>query len=146
MPDVRNCRKCGKIFNYIGGAPICPSCRQLDEEDFQRVKEYLYENPGASITQVSVDLDISMEKIKRFLKDGRLEIKGDDGNLILECENCGKSIKSGRFCAECERDLAAGFRSAASQIKSELDGQASASADQRAFGMRYLNKGYEKKD
>ncbi len=144
MPDVRNCRKCGKIYNYIGGAPICSQCKELEEDDFKRVKEYLYENPGASITQVSTELEISIELIRRFLKDGRLEITGEDGNLILECENCGKSIKSGRFCDECERNLASGFRSAASQMKSELDNQ-SAASNSRSFGMRYLNKGYEKK-
>lgn len=143
MPDVRNCRKCGKIFNFIGGAPICQVCKQADEEDFQRIKEYLYKNPGSSVTQVSSELEISIEKIKRFLKEGRLEITGDDGNMILECENCGKAIKSGRLCDICERDLAAGFKSAASQIKSELDSISEAS--RKAIGMRYLNKDEGKK-
>ena len=83
MPDVRNCRKCGRIYNYIGGAPLCPACKQLEEDDFQLVKKYLYENPGATLTQVSTDLEMSVEKIKRFLKEGRLEITNDDGNLIL---------------------------------------------------------------
>lgn len=138
MPEVRNCRKCGKIYTYMGGAPICPACKQADEEDFKIIKDYLYRNPGASITQVSTELDISMEKIKRFLKDGRLEITGDDGNMILECENCGKSIKSGRFCDECERSLASGFRTAANKMKSELDSISEAS--KKAIGMRYLNK------
>jgi hypothetical protein len=86
---------------------------------------------------------MSVEKIKRFLKEGRLEITNDDGNLILECETCGKSIKSGRFCPECERDLAAGFRTAAKQIKSELDSLSS--TNPRSLGIRYLNKDYEKK-
>jgi flagellar operon protein (TIGR03826 family) len=144
MPDVRNCRSCGRIFNYIGGAPICQACREKDEEDFKRVKDYLYDNPKASITQVSTDLDISIEKIRRFLKDGRLEIASDDGNLILECEKCGKSIKSGRFCQDCERNLTSGFRMAASQFKSELESQSSPKSS--GFGMRYLNKNYEKKD
>jgi len=142
MPDVRNCRKCGKLFNYIGGAPICPRCKELEEEDFKRIKEYLYENPGASLTQVSTELDVSVELIRRFLKEGRLEITNENGNLVLECENCGKSIKSGRFCAECERELASGFRNAAQQIRSELDSQTA--TRQKSFGMRYLNKGYEK--
>lgn len=143
MPDVRNCRKCGRIFNYIG-SPICPLCKEKDEDDFKKIKDYLYENPKASITQVSSELDISIEKIKRFLKDGRLEIADDEGNMILECENCGRSIKSGRYCAECERVLASGLRSAASQFKSEIDNMNAAKSNQ--FSMRYMNKGYEKKD
>lgn len=143
MSEVRNCRKCGKIFTYAGGAPICQACKQAEEEDFKTIKDYLYKNPGASITQVSTDLDISVEKIKRFLKDGRLEITGDDGNMVLECENCGKSIKSGRLCDDCERNLAAGFKSAASQMKGELDTLSESS--KKAIGMRYLNKDEGKK-
>lgn len=144
MPDVRNCKKCGKIFNYIGGAPICQVCRQEDEEDFQKVKEYLYRNPGANITLVSTELDVSIAKIKRFLKEGRLEITGDEGNMILECENCGKAIKSGRFCEACERELTVGLRAAASQIKSELEDASDASKG--TGGMRYRNKDSLKKD
>ncbi len=142
MPDVRNCRKCGKIFNYLGGAPVCSVCKELDEKDFKRVKEYLYENPGATLTSVSMELDISVEKIRRFLKEGRLEIIGDDGNLILECEKCGKSIKSGRLCAECERGLASDLRSTASQLKDDIGKSVSSN---KGIGMRYLNKEDSKK-
>lgn len=138
MPDVRNCRKCGKVFNYLGGPPLCVSCRQLDEEDFKRIKEYLYDNPRASLNQVSVELEISVEKIRRFLKDGRLEILSDDGNLILECESCGKSIKSGRYCTDCERDLANNFKNTASQMKGR--NESSLDHNKKAIGMRYLNK------
>ena len=142
MPDVRNCRRCGKIYNYIGGAPICPTCKQQDEEDFQKVKEYLYHNHGASVNQVSTDLDISVEKIRRYLKEGRLEITSEDGNMILECENCGKSIKSGRFCPECEKQLESGFRSAASQMQGEIDSLSDSGL--KGMGMRYLNKNEKK--
>lgn len=142
MLDVRNCRKCGMIFNYIGGAPICPACREKEEEDFQRVKKYLYENPGASLTQVSTELEISVEMIKRFLREGRLEIANDEGNLVLECENCGRSIKTGRFCPDCERNLASGFKSAASQMKLDLDSRST--SERKSLGLRYLNKEYEK--
>lgn len=144
MSDVRNCRKCGKIFSYMGGPPICPVCKQGEEEDFKNIKDYLYKNIGASLTQVAVDLDISVEKIKRFLKEGRLEITTEDGNLFLECESCGKSIRSGKFCSDCERNLASGFKSTAGQMKNELDSSA-AEAARKAIGMRYLNKNEGKK-
>lgn len=143
MSDVRNCRKCGRIYTYMGGAPICPSCRQADEEDFKAVKDYLYKNPGANLNQVSVELDISVEKIKRFLREGRLEIIAEDGNIFLECEGCGKSIKSGRFCPNCEKDLASGFSSTANQMKSGLDSLPETTS--KPIGMRYLNKDDRKK-
>jgi flagellar operon protein (TIGR03826 family) len=141
MPDVRNCRRCGKIYNYIGGAPICPLCREADEENFKRVKEYLYKNPGATMSEVSTILDISVERIKAYLKEGRLEIINNEGNLILECESCGKAIKTGRFCDDCSNGLIKGLRSTASKMNV---GPSGADASKKAIGMRYLNKDIKK--
>ena len=42
--NVKNCRKCGRIFNYIGGQPICPTCREEAEKKFETVKNYIKEN------------------------------------------------------------------------------------------------------
>jgi flagellar operon protein (TIGR03826 family) len=137
MPDARNCRRCGKIYNYLGGAPICPACKDQDEATFRKVKEYLYQNPGAALSEVSSVLDVSVEKIKAYLKEGRLEIIGGEGNLILECESCGKAIKTGRFCDECSRDVAKGFKTTAQQMNNSVS---KAEAAQKAIGMRYLNK------
>jgi flagellar operon protein (TIGR03826 family) len=141
MPDVRNCRRCGRIYNYIGGAPICAECKQLDEEDFQRVKKYLYENPGASLSQVSNVLEISVQKIKTFLKEGRLEIVGEEGNMILSCEKCGKSIRTGRFCDECERELARDLQDTARKMNDSL----SSASSRRRSDLRYLHKDYGNK-
>lgn len=141
MPDVRNCKRCGKIYNYIGGIPLCHACREADEQDFKRVKEYLYENPGATLSEVSTVLEISVEKIKAYLKEGRLEIIGEDANVVLECENCGKSIKTGRFCDECTKSLAKGFDATAKQMKDSIS---QFEASQKAVSMRYLNKNEKK--
>lgn len=142
MPDVRNCRRCGRIFNYIGGAPICPSCKETDEEDFKRVKEYLYKNPGASLSIVSADLEISVEKIRGFLKEGRLEIIGEEGNLVLECEACGKAIKTGRYCDDCAKNLTRDLRSTAKSMNNELS--QSQQSKEKGIGMRYMNKDHLK--
>lgn len=117
MPDVRNCKWCGRIFNYIGGLGICPSCREMDEENYRRVKQYLYDYPGASISQISNELEVSVSRIKDYLRDGRLEIVGESANLFLECERCGKSIKTGKYCDDCERELRVGLRNTAESIK-----------------------------
>ena len=51
--NVRNCRKCGKLFNYISGMPICPACKDKLEEKFQTVKKYIRENRLADIKEVA---------------------------------------------------------------------------------------------
>lgn len=138
MPEVRNCRRCGKVYNYIGGAPICNVCKEKDEEDYKRVKEYLYKYPGASLSIVSQELDVSVEKIKKFLREGRLEIIGEDSLIFLECESCGKSIRTGRFCTECERDMVKNFRTTATTMSNTW--QQEEETKSSGIGMRHINK------
>ena len=38
---VRNCSRCGKIFNYAAGQPICENCRKELEVMFQKVKVFI---------------------------------------------------------------------------------------------------------
>ena len=133
--DMRNCRSCGKIFAYIG-RPVCPTCHKKDEEDFKKVKEYMYDNPGASVVQISNDLEISVRKIKTYLREGRLEIIGDEGNMLLECEKCGKSIKTGRFCQECSEEIVKDITSASNQMKKPVAEE----GKKMGGAMRYLNR------
>ena len=39
--DVRNCKTCGRLFNYMGGAPLCPECKAALEKKFEDVKVYV---------------------------------------------------------------------------------------------------------
>lgn len=109
MPEIRNCPRCGKIFSYIG-RPICNKCIDIEENEFKIVKEYIYDNPGATISEVSQETEVSVEKIMRFLREERLEIKSENSNLILECERCGRAINSGRFCEDCKNDITRDFK------------------------------------
>jgi len=100
----------------------------------------LYQYPGATVSQISNELDVSVEKIKRFLRDGRLEIIGDEANMILECESCGKSIKTGRFCEGCERSLTKDLKSTASRLSETLSNASSS----KGSDLRYLSKDEKK--
>lgn len=106
--DVRNCRRCGQIYAY-DGFNICLKCRREDEEDFKKVKEYLDEYPGSNISQVEEATEVSSKKIIEFLRQGRLEIE-DEANVILSCERCGASIKTGRFCDQCKVEMEREFK------------------------------------
>ncbi|KAB3526650.1 TIGR03826 family flagellar region protein [Alkaliphilus serpentinus] len=107
--DLRNCIKCGRVFSYRG-SEICSRCGENDEESFKRVKEYLYDHPGATISEVSEATEVSEKLILKFLRDNRIEIR-DESNFFLDCERCGKAIKSGRFCDSCAVELKRGFES-----------------------------------
>ena len=103
--NARNCRKCGKLFNYISGPPICMACREALEVKFQEVKEYIRENARATIPEVAEACDVSQTQIQQWLKDERLEVTEGSGIALL-CENCGEPITSGRFCTKCKNTMA----------------------------------------
>lgn len=103
--NIRNCSKCGKIYAYDGTSKLCPKCRKEEEEEFKRVKEYIYDHPEANIQLVSEETGVPVKKILRYLREGRLQLKDEHNNLILACERCGKPIKTGRFCDMCVAEL-----------------------------------------
>ena len=141
MGDIRNCKKCGRMYSYMGGKVyLCEECVAEEQDDFKKVKEYLYANPGAIMTQVASDTGISTKKLTRYLREGRLEIHGEEGkNLLLPCDNCGKGIKSGKLCNDCEGKLKSNIKGFASRVKQEVFKKEEGTS-KNATGMRYLNK------
>lgn len=112
--DVRNCKRCGKIYNYTGSA-VCNNCLRQEQEDFEKIRDYLFRNPNSSAAEVSEALGIELKVISRFLKEGRLEADyiRMSGDSVLSCEKCGKPVNSGRFCENCVREMQADFSKAA---------------------------------
>lgn len=100
--DVRNCKGCGKLFNYMPGQPpLCPACvKQLDLK-FEQVKQYVYDNPKANIQKVAEENDVSVNQIKKWVREERLAFSEDSG-IGLSCELCGAMILTGRFCKKCK--------------------------------------------
>ena len=108
--DVRNCRNCGRLFNYFGGQPICQACKEELEVKYQQVKEYLRENPNSSIQKVSEDNEVSTKQITQWVREERLTFS-DDSPVGIACEGCGANIKTGRYCEQCKSKMKNDFRS-----------------------------------
>ena len=102
--DVKNCRDCGRLFNYITGPRICPSCRDKLEEKFQQVKEYIRDNPNIGMNDIARENEVPMQQIYQWVREERL-IFSDDSMVTIDCENCGKSIRTGRFCDKCKDSM-----------------------------------------
>lgn len=108
--NVRNCKKCGRIFNYVAGGILCQPCREAMEVKFQEVKEYVRANPGVGIPEVSAACDVEPSQIQQWLREERLEVT-ESSAIYLNCEGCGASIRSGRYCDKCKTTMTNGFRS-----------------------------------
>lgn len=99
--DVRSCRGCGRLYNYMSGVPLCDACKKRLEEKFQEVKQYLDEHPNASVSQVSEDMEVSVKQIKEWIREERLALSNATETGI-SCERCGIPICTGRFCDKCK--------------------------------------------
>lgn len=107
--NVRNCRICGRIFNYVAGPFTCQVCREKMEEKFQEVKEYIRANPGVGIPEVSEACDVDPGQIRQWLREDRLELT-EDSPIRLACEACGEQIRSGKYCEKCKYQMTMGFK------------------------------------
>jgi len=133
--NVRNCRSCGCIFNYIAGPITCPACREKLEKKFQEVKEYIRENKGVGIPEVAEACDVDAGQIRQWLREERLELSTESA-AALTCEGCGKAIRSGRFCEKCTLNMARGFQEVLSAGKQTASKQSK--NDGEGPKMRYL--------
>lgn len=104
--NVKNCRGCGKLFNYIGGpnANLCPDCIRSLEDKFVEVKEYLDEHRSASMNEISRECEVSTKQIEKWVREERL-VFSDDSSIGIGCEICGATIKSGRYCDACKANV-----------------------------------------
>ena len=112
--DVRNCRQCGRIFNYLSGPPICQVCKEKGDQKFQQVKEYIRENPGSTINQVASENDVTPKQVKQWVREERLQF-ADDSPVVFQCETCGANIKTGRYCDNWKRSQANTFAKASAK-------------------------------
>lgn len=67
-----NCPICGKLFDKQGFYQVCPSCFAKTEADFDKVRNYLYDNPDKNILEVASDTGVSLAVIREFIRQGRL--------------------------------------------------------------------------
>jgi hypothetical protein len=106
MGEVRNCKRCGKVFLYAG-VPICPECLAKEDEQFRKVNRYIDSHQGAGVEETSDETGVPVDIVVEFLRQGLL-VTGSGANAQLTCMVCKKPITRGRLCPKCEAALGAG--------------------------------------
>ena len=133
------------MFQYVTGSVLCPVCRKKDDEEFEKVRNFLRDFPGANMQEVSDNTGVSPGKISRWLKEERLEVS-EGSPVALNCESCGVRIRSGRFCLDCSRSLAREMINAGRELQQSLgtSGRDSLNFDKDEFGLYYKHKEQKK--
>lgn len=106
------CKKCGgKLYYQDSGYYQCELCGAGEYDDFGKIKVYLEENGPTPELWISRDTGVEVEIIELFLKNGRLEIP-EGSKFYIQCERCGCSLRFGRFCYGCTKELAGQLKGA----------------------------------
>lgn len=135
--DVKNCRKCRRIFNYIGGQPICPACKEELEQIFQEVKKYIQDHRNATVTEVSEACEVEESQIRQWVREERLMFA--EGFVSgIGCEGCGAPITSGRFCPKCKASMINDLNSVGRRVQPQAPQQTPRRTAENK--MRFLNQ------
>ena len=130
--EVRNCKGCGRLFNVINREVICPDCVRKLEDKFQEVKAYLEEYPNSSVDAVSSATGASVKQIRKWVKEERLILsEGAVGGIV--CEQCGKPIRTGRFCDGCKANISNNLHSAFDKPKAPTSKKSHRERDRMRF-------------
>ena len=107
--ELRNCSRCGKLFRSTG-LTVCSECKAHLDEEFELVRDYLREHPGARVFEVSQATGVPSSRIYNMVREGRLMATSADSDLAVECVQCGTKILTGRMCAKCTQEFKASIR------------------------------------
>lgn len=136
--DIRNCKECGRLFNYMGYR-ICPDCIKKQEEKFQEVKDFIRKNPNAGVAQVARATDVTIGQIHFWIREERLMLTMEAAADAILCESCGAPIRTGRYCVKCKKQMSNEMNQVIGQeVKKESSGK---KTDQTAKEtLRFLDK------
>ncbi len=103
--QLKNCNWCGKVFAHPSDT-VCQDCRRQEEEDFEKVFNFLRNQKNATIEMVHEETNVEKRRIIKFIRQGRLLTdSGEPFEIFVECESCGDPIQEGRFCEKCSKSI-----------------------------------------
>ncbi|WP_340005400.1 TIGR03826 family flagellar region protein [Paenibacillus sp. FSL K6-0276] len=111
--NLDNCPRCGRLFvkNLMG---LCQPCIKELEHEYEICVDYLRENKGTNIQELSDATEISIKEITRFIREGRISI-ANAPNMMYPCEVCGTLIRDGHMCESCRSRLRKDLTNAAKE-------------------------------
>jgi hypothetical protein len=134
--ELKNCSTCHRVFQYPGyGYILCPECRRTDEAQFQLVKKFLDQYPGAEGKEVFLATGVPINTLIKWVREGRL-VSSNAVNLGAVCDICGKPVCTGKLCPECKKDIVKQFKESEAEDIEKVEKIIPKSHDK---GMKFLH-------
>lgn len=119
--NLGNCPRCGKLY-ALNFRDVCSNCIKEMEVEYQTCVDYLRENKGANIQELSDATEVSIKTITKFIREGRISIENAP-NMMYPCEVCGMLIREGHMCDSCRTRLTKDLASAAREVGQKENNQ-----------------------
>lgn len=129
--NLGNCPRCGRLY-ALNFRDVCSNCIKEIELEYQTCVDYLRENKGANIQELSDATEVSIKTITKFIREGRISIENAP-NMMYPCEVCGMLIREGHMCDSCRsrltKDLAGAAREVGQKDNKQVGGGAYSAVD-----------------
>lgn len=102
--EVQICRSCNKMYQHVAGERLCLACREKYDQDYRKVRDYIWNNKDCKILEVAEACDVNPQTIKRWVREEKIEFSSPEFSGIY-CERCNKPISSGKYCEKCLTDI-----------------------------------------
>ncbi|MCM3134938.1 flagellar protein [Paenibacillus polysaccharolyticus] len=119
--NLGNCPRCGRLY-ALNFRDVCSNCIKEIEQEYQTCVDYLRENKGANIQELSDETEVSIKTITKFIREGRISIENAP-NMMYPCEVCGMLIREGHMCDSCRTRLTKDLASAAREVGQKENNQ-----------------------
>lgn len=99
MP-LATCPRCKRMFNKVQ-TPICTACEPEEEQDYERIRDVVAENPGASMEAVAKMAEVELDVVKRMMDQGMVASTALSDKV--KCGRCGAPAISAarKLCQAC---------------------------------------------
>jgi len=101
--NLDNCPRCGRLYAK-GLSDVCNQCRRDIDKEYEMCSDYLRENKGANIQELSEETGVSIRQITKFVREGRISMMNAP-NMSYPCESCGTLIREHQLCDRCRNRL-----------------------------------------
>ncbi|MFB5266732.1 TIGR03826 family flagellar region protein [Paenibacillus enshidis] len=101
--NIDNCPRCGKLY-AVNIRELCLNCIKDIEREYEVCVQYLRDNRGSNIQELSEATEVSVKQITKFIREGRISVMNAP-NMMYPCEVCGTLIREGHMCDSCRTRL-----------------------------------------
>ena len=91
--SVQSCRGCGGIFAFLPRG-LCAECIDRREESFHAVREFLSDNPGASVMAACTATGVRERVVAEFIREGRLRFADQSSSESLQEQMAGEALRA----------------------------------------------------